>query len=688
MNRILLKKTAVLILLFAVFTMCSCSTVKRFGTTLLGPTPEQELFYRILQSFESKSYDQALSFCDDYLSKFPDGPHTQDVMMKRAMIFSLKNEFEKARQAYNSFILRFPESPLVEEARIGIMSAWYHEKRYGRVLELEKMIDDSTVSEDTLVQKYSLLADSYLGLGKPMDAAYVLISALKKVGRRGRKNILITFDRIAGSIDPGNLSILLSTVKDPDYRGYLTCRIAEKHMAKEDYGKAESVLSSFLNAYPESSYTSRAENLLRQIARDSAYDRYTIACLLPLTGRYKIFGQRALHGIQLAFQSFIHKTRKNFAKPEKAQLRLLVRDTGSDPHMAVKAVHELIQQKVAAIIGPLVTLDDAIAEVQKAHIPIITLSQGENVPQMGDYVFRNFLTAQMQTHALVAYASETLGFKKFAVLYPDEAYGKIFANCFWDDVLAHGGQIVGFESYNPEETDFADPIKKLVGLYYKVPEDLKEKVAARYAPPLSDEAYEPEEIKNEAVEEDDDETKKEEEAKEEEPIVDFDALFIPDGPTKAGLILPQLAYYDIKDVLVMGTNLWCSDKLVNMAKKYANGAIMPTAFWEESRAPQVREFSSRFETLFGEKPDFIAAVSYDTANILFSIITDPNVHYRSTIRDRLATLSSFPGITGTTSFDKNGEVHKALSLLKIRGRRFVEIVSGQHSDASNTMAAY
>ena len=44
---------------------------------------------------------------------------------------------------------------------------------------------------------------------------------------------------------------------------------------------------------------------------------------------------------------------------------------------------------------------------------------------------------------------------------------------FWDAIQDMGGKIAAIESYDPELTDFAVPIKKLVGLYYKVPKDLE-----------------------------------------------------------------------------------------------------------------------------------------------------------------------------------------------------------------------
>ena len=93
-------------------------------------------------------------------------------------------------------------------------------------------------------------------------------------------------------------------------------------------------------------------------------------------------------------------------------------------------------------------------------IPIITITQKDKIPEIGDNVFRNFITPHMQVQALVSYAVESLGLRRFAILYPDENYGNTFMNLFWDQLLETGAKVVGLESYSPDQTDFADPIKK------------------------------------------------------------------------------------------------------------------------------------------------------------------------------------------------------------------------------------
>ena len=47
----------------------------------------------------------------------------------------------------------------------------------------------------------------------------------------------------------------------------------------------------------------------------------------------------------------------------------------------------------------------------------------------------------------------------------------------------------------------------------------------------------------------------------------------------------------------------------------------------------------------------------------------------SELKNELLAVRDFEGVTGFTSFDKNGEVHKNLYLLRIKGDQFLELNS-------------
>jgi branched-chain amino acid transport system substrate-binding protein len=372
----------------------------------------------------------------------------------------------------------------------------------------------------------------------------------------------------------------------------------------EKYQEALTALDNFLIRFPEHPDASLAEDLMKQIKENALLGRYTVGCLLPLSGPYQSVGYRALKGMELALDRFSNET-------QNPQVNVIVRDSGGSPDQTRIAMQELIEEQVAAIIGPIITAEVAAAEAQKSKTPIITLTQKDNITSIGDYVFRNFITPEMQINSLVDYATLSLGLNRFAILYPNETYGITFMNLFWDRLIEDGAKVVGLEAYNPQNTDFANPIKKLAGLYYEIPEDLKE--AARTGTDHEGDNRRLASADSEQSLDQENSAQNQEQKNEEEPeaIVDFDAIFIPDSPKTAGLIIPQLAFYDIKGVYLLGTNLWHSDELIKMATTYVQGAIMPDGFFAESSESVVQDFVKAFEEADEEKPGFIEAVVYD-----------------------------------------------------------------------------
>jgi ABC-type branched-subunit amino acid transport system substrate-binding protein len=284
----------------------------------------------------------------------------------------------------------------------------------------------------------------------------------------------------------------------------------------------------------------------------------------------------------------------------------------------------------------------AVKEAQTQKVPIIVLSQKDGIPDLGDYVFRNFLTPQMQIDTIVPYAIEKLGARRFVILYPEDTYGKTFMKLFQDKVFAYGKQIVSCEAYTPGQTDFGKTIKELI--------DHSDAVR-NYVGAVGKEAH----------------------PRQEEGVVDIDAVFIPDMYSTVGLIAPQLRFYDVENVLLLGTNLWHSERLIEMTRKYVQGALVPDAFYLDSKREQVLDFIDRYENVFQEKPKFIEAVAYDTAMMLFQIVSQAEIKSRRELKDRLQTIRNYDGVTGLTSFKSNGEVDKKLYLFRIVKDKFVEI---------------
>jgi ABC-type branched-subunit amino acid transport system substrate-binding protein len=342
------------------------------------------------------------------------------------------------------------------------------------------------------------------------------------------------------------------------------------------------------------------------------------------------------------------------------EIQLIVKDSGGEPNLAAAAVRELVlDHKVAAIVGPLsrVAAEAAAREAQKLWIPIITLTQKEGVSEIGNYVLRSFLSNEQQTRALVNYAVHSLDCRRFAILYPDDSYGTSLVHMFWDELDRLGAEVRGVEAYAPSQTDFADEIRKLVGLYYQRPEiayQYEQEVDGQVASDLDDENG----------------TNLEEEIL---PIVDFDAIFIPDRYSQVGLIAPQLAYHDVTGVRLLGTNLWNSPKLVEMAAPYLQQAVFVDGFFAASNLSPTRRFVQRYQAVFGDNPGYPEAQAYDTLRLLAAALRQPGVTSRPLVLNALFGINEFPGVAGTASVSANGEIHKPPFLITIEGRRMEEV---------------
>ena len=639
-----MKTREIITILVVLLFFLSCVPKAVIPPVIEEVVTQEELFLRAEKLFNEKSYREALNTYERYLSSFPEGPFAANALMKTGMIYIAVKKNKKARKILNRLLSEYPNSPLVYNARVEILITYYNEEEFSEVIQLASSLLEGKISKANIGRIYTILGNTYVAMDSPEDSIYFYAMAHQMSEDPKKESIIVKMKEAVSMLDSASILSLLNYIEDKLPKGYLMYQLGVKYSKEEKPDEAVRALTGFVKSFPEHENLQQAKLLIEEIAGKTVYSRYTIGCLLPLSGPYRKYGNRAMKGIELALSQFN-------SKATNPSIHLLIKDTGGNPDKAILAMHDLQNDQVAATIGPIITAEAVATEAQHSGIPMITITQKENITEISDNIFRNFITPEMQVKAVVSYAAEVLEVKNFAVLYPEEKYGTHFMNLFWDEVLKYGGKIVGSEAYNPSHTDFKDPIKKLVGLYYEVPDDLKEE------PDI--EKIDTEKLKDEN--------------EEPEPVVDFEAIFIPDAPNKVGLIIPQLAFHDIEDVYLLGTNLWHSKKLVDMTKEYIQRAIIPDGFFSESTSVRVRDFVEKFEKTFAEKPGFIEAIAYDTSMILFQILRRPDVRSRNAIKNQLMHLKDFQGVTGLTSFNDKGDVKKELSLLRIKGDKFVEL---------------
>ncbi|MFA5515636.1 MAG: penicillin-binding protein activator [Desulfuromonadales bacterium] len=375
-------------------------------------------------------------------------------------------------------------------------------------------------------------------------------------------------------------------------------------------------------------YRRDAVQLMQRLAGESWVER-SIGVILPLNGRYATFGALVRRGMELAQQ--VHG---------ETGVRFLFTDTDADAEKSAQAVSDLvINQRVMAIAGPLTggAAAAAAARAQEEQVPLLTLSQREGLPELGSYVFRDCLTSRLQVQALVTYAMEVKKISSFGILYPENKLGREMTGLFAQEVISRGGQVTDRQGYAENATDFRHQVRLLQGRDPALPDVEPAPDEPPAAPPA------------------------------------FQALFIPDYADRIGLIAPQLVFYGLEDTQLLGINGWNSPELLRLAGNFLEGAVFVDGFFRYSPYPFVSEFVNLYFEKYGEEPSILEAQGFDVAGILLTALRDPGVRTRDDLRLALMNLRNYPGVTGATSFDLQGEAEKILFLLQVRNGDIVQI---------------
>jgi ABC-type branched-subunit amino acid transport system substrate-binding protein/predicted negative regulator of RcsB-dependent stress response len=633
-------------LMMAVVVCSACAPRPKVG---LAPTPKtraeaDQLFQQAEKKYQASAFPEALALYADFLARYPDEPLAPAALMRIGGIHAQQGNSAQARKAYSQLVADYPNSPQRPEAMLEVLSLLLREGKSAEVVSQSPEVLRSVSIGPQQARALVLTGDAHTALGANLPAVEAYTRALRLAAPSEQDLIVPKLRAAILRLASAEVKTLAARPADDIPMDYLLFQAGMVMGRERRTSEALVLLRSFLQRYPDHENAERAQQAMADLGAAARPERRVVGSLLPLSGAYQAIGQRALRGIELAVS--LHNS--DSAAPP---MQVIVKDTASEAQATLLAMRELDREGVSAVIGPLVHAEAVVHEAQALGLPIVTITQKEGVVGVGDHVFRNFITPAAQVRALVAYATARLGITQAIILYPDEAYGRTFMGLFRDEFQARGGEVLLAAAYAPSATDFSASIKKLLRFSQRVsrearPDRTDSRAGSRRS--RTDE-------------------------KEYDLVFEFQAIFIPDEPAKAGMLVPQLVYHDIRDVHLLGTNLWHSDTLIQHAGPYAQGAIMPDAFSADSTEPAARRFVDAFEQTYQQKPGAIEAAAYDTTRMLFDVLSRPGVRFRGDVAAELRTAEGFPGATGFTRFLPNGDCDKELRILEVRGKRFVEL---------------
>ncbi len=588
-----------------------------------------------------------------------------------------QKEYEKASEIFSRLVA---ERAPAYEARLWLGRTYFAQKKFAEAIpHLEAFLNSDTerdpVKKAVIVE---LLADAYAAQENVATAVrwYRAAYAAYGAGDPGAARIEEKIESLVletSKMEP--LDELIGRFGEETPADLAWYRRMELKLLAGDVGGAKGDGEEFLKFFPTHAFADLVR--LRIRVADSALkaDPGKVGVLLPLSGKYAIFGQRALRGLELAKEALVKG---------KEPVEFLVRDTKGDPKEAERLVDELtFTDGVVAILGPLLSTEAqaAAARAEALAMPILVLSQKEGLPEIGPHVFRYFLTPQDQVRSVVEFAMGDRGLRNFGILYPDNALGRDFMSRFWEEVESRGGWIVAAESYPATLNDFEEPLARMTGVYHADARQYEEhlrSVAAgeEWDPHAVDRiAYSYWRRFHPAPGPGERAPKWPPEQKRLPPLVDFDAVFIPDTFEKAALIAPQFLYRDVGGTELLGIAAWNNPKLITLGGKSVEGSLFVDGFSAESDRSLISDFVERYAARHkGEKPSLLDAAGYDGALLFRTLLAGRGEGLqRAVFRKRLGEVDHFPLLLGNVSFDESGEARIPLMLLTVAQGRINEV---------------
>ncbi|MGL5898214.1 MAG: ABC transporter substrate-binding protein [Lactobacillaceae bacterium] len=341
-----------------------------------------------------------------------------------------------------------------------------------------------------------------------------------------------------------------------------------------------------------------------------------IGANIELSGSAAAYGQAVNQGIKYAVDQ-INKDGGVKIKGKHLKLKLVVKDNTTNNYQTAMASSNLASSaKVSAIIGPCVSAGvvAALPKTTEAAVPelspsgtadTLTLQRDGSVQPYG---FRTCYTDSYQGVILARYAKNVLK-ADTAVILGDKTsdYSEGLIKSFTKE---YKGKIVDTMYYQAGDKDFTATITKLKNKKFKT-------------------------------------------------------LFIPGYYNEAGLIIKQARQAGIK-AAILGPDGFSGDTLFELAGKENVTNVYYTNHFDAMAAgnENVKPFINSYKKKFKQEPSGFTALGYDSVYMIKQAMEEQQSTNSIKVRDGLAHLKNFKGVTGTMTIDKFHNPQKDVIVVK------------------------
>jgi len=341
----------------------------------------------------------------------------------------------------------------------------------------------------------------------------------------------------------------------------------------------------------------------------------------PLTGDIPKVGEGTKYAAQMWLED-VNKAGGLAVGKEKYKVELVIEDNQSKAESAVIVATTMItEDDILVMIGPQASKQAVPAGgiANNYKTPMITpWSTNPDTTKDRPFVFRACFLDWFQGPVLAKFITNEFGFTKAAVLYDvGSDYPKGLAEFFkeaWERL--HGpGSVVAYESFTTKDTDFSSQLTYIVNSGAQV-------------------------------------------------------LFTPQYYNEVALIVQQAHQLGWKHPIV-GSDSWGSAETVTLCGKDCYGLLFSTHYAAAGAKGATKAFIERYDRTYGYVPDDVAALTWDALGLAQTAIQDTGglsgdiKKDREKVRDALANLKTFKGITGDMTFSGIGDPSKCAVIVKI-----------------------
>ncbi len=344
-------------------------------------------------------------------------------------------------------------------------------------------------------------------------------------------------------------------------------------------------------------------------------DKYVIGFAGALSGASAQDGEAGLDGVKLAID-VINKA----GGIEGVPLDLIVSDDKGDPKEAAIVANKYVQDSnILAVVGHYnssCTLAGAPIYNDAGLVEIAFGSTSPAVSEAGPFTFRTVPCDDIGARVSAAWAFENYDIGKAAIIYENNDYGYGVCTIFEEECKNAGVEVVSTDNFIPgETTDFTTMLTK---------------------------------IKDSGA----------------------DVILLGTLYNETAMLCKQAENLDM-DIPFVGVDALYNYPLIELGGDAVEGLTFAAFFSAESEDPVVQEFVKNYKEMYnGDTPSCYAAYAYDALSCIADAIR-ANGADRTAIKDYLTTMKDQPGVSGSNSFDENGDVIKSTIMVKVEDGNFV-----------------